>query len=266
MPYININNINLYYEERGSGYPLILIMGLGADRTAWERHVIEFEKYFHCILIDNRGVGNSDKPKDSYDSLTMARDVLELMDVLKIEKAHVNGCSMGGMIAQELALHSPERISAIVFTASMAKLDTYGKRLIETFADAYEELCRLEFLKFVNLIIYSRKYHSEKITELLEEERKDLYNPEPMPSYAYRRQAEVCIKHDAIQRLHLIEVPCLVYAGESDLISSVSHAKWMADTLPDAKLEIVKGRGHVFHFEEVDKYNRTVVDFLKRVH
>ena len=98
MPAITTTDgISIHYETRGEGEPLLLVMGLGADGSVWEEHVQEYEKHFQCVLIDNRGVGQSDKPAGPYSTERMARDVLEVAESLGFERAHAAGISMGGV-------------------------------------------------------------------------------------------------------------------------------------------------------------------------
>jgi len=262
VPYVSANGINIFYEVRGKGHPLILLMGLGADGAAWEVHVAEFEKYFSCYLIDNRGAGKTDKPEGPYDTVTMANDVLGLMDALNIEHAHINGCSLGGMIAQEIALTAPQRTDAIVLTASMAKLDNYGISLLRSYLYANEHYPRRQFRQFVNLTVYSRHYFNSYGEMLVQKEDAAVRNPTPQPEFAYRAQIEAILAHDSVARLSHIKNPCLVYTGDSDFLSPVEHADWMAQTLPKGELCVMEDRGHVFHFEEAERYNRKVVDFL----
>src|SRR5690606_31420471 len=109
MPLVKSNGINLYYEERGVGDPLLLLMGITAPGAAWEKHVAFWEKSFRCILIDNRGVGKSDKPPGPYSTAQMADDCAGLLVNLGLEKIKVVGCSMGSTIAQQLAIRHPEK-------------------------------------------------------------------------------------------------------------------------------------------------------------
>ena len=104
MPHLQTNGINMFYEEQGSGDPLLLIMGITAPGAVWEAHADAWQENFRCIMGDNRGVGQSDKPEGPYSSEMMADDYAGLLDELGIEKARVVGCSMGSIIAQQLAL------------------------------------------------------------------------------------------------------------------------------------------------------------------
>lgn len=114
MPFVDTNGIRMHYEERGSGEPLVLLMGLGAPGSLWEDHVQAFEQHFRCLLVDNRGAGESDKPAGPYSTRMMAEDTAGLLRALGVEQARVAGISMGSGIAQELALAYPELVRSLV--------------------------------------------------------------------------------------------------------------------------------------------------------
>src|SRR4030065_499777 len=110
MPHVQANGINIYYESQGEGEPLFLIAGLGATHHLWELQVPSFACWFRVVTFDNRGAGDSDKPPEPYSIALFADDTAALMDALGIERAHVYGQSMGGIIAQEFALRHPQRL------------------------------------------------------------------------------------------------------------------------------------------------------------
>src|SRR4028119_2140224 len=114
MPLLPVNGIDMYYEERGSGEPLLLIMGITAAGSVWEKHAAYWEKSFRCIIADNRGVGLSGKPASPYSTELMADDYAGLLEALHIENVPVIGCSMGSAIAQQLALRHPEKVKSLV--------------------------------------------------------------------------------------------------------------------------------------------------------
>src|SRR6202453_3106721 len=108
MPFVESNGIKLYYEEHGTGDPLLLLMGITARGAVWQKHADEWSKEFRCIVPDNRGVGLSDKPAGVYSTEQMADDSAGLLSALGIESARVVGCSMGSTIAPQLALRHPQ--------------------------------------------------------------------------------------------------------------------------------------------------------------
>ena len=114
MPTVRVGDINMYYEIHGKGEPLLLIMGLGSDLTSWIFQIPEFSKKYRVIAFDNRGVGRSDAPDVPYSTAMMADDTTGLLDALGIERAHILGLSMGGFIAQELALKYPQRVKSLI--------------------------------------------------------------------------------------------------------------------------------------------------------
>jgi pimeloyl-ACP methyl ester carboxylesterase len=123
MPIAKAGEIDIYYEIHGKGLPLIMILGLGQDLATWDFQVGEFSKHFRLIVFDNRDSGRSSQSLAPYTTEDMARDTLGLMDYLDIERAHVLGTSMGGMIAQQVAFLAPERVMRLV----LASTTTTGK-------------------------------------------------------------------------------------------------------------------------------------------
>src|SRR5512136_1643850 len=132
MPLARLNGINVNYRVEGQGEPLVMIMGFTAGRVGWMPQIPFFRKYYRVITFDNRGAGKSDKPPGPNSTRMMADDTVKLMDVLGIEKAHIMGLSMGGMIAQELAINYPQRVMKLVLAATYARQD-------ETSAGALEQ-------------------------------------------------------------------------------------------------------------------------------
>src|SRR6476469_1752432 len=117
------NGVKIYYHEKGKGQPLVLIMGFGADGTVWEKHLAVYQKHFRCIVLDNRGVGKSDQPIGPYSTQMMAADTIAVMDHAGVSSAYVAGISMGGAIAQELAINYPDRVTKLLLVSTWAKFN-----------------------------------------------------------------------------------------------------------------------------------------------
>ena len=128
MSIARIGDVDLYYEEHGAGDPLLLVMGLGADSTAWMFQVPDFARHYRTIVFDNRGVGRSAKPPGPYSIAQMADDTAGLLDTSGVERCHVVGVSMGGMIAQELALRHPARVRGLVLACTYPEPDAEIER------------------------------------------------------------------------------------------------------------------------------------------
>src|SRR2546425_3248297 len=142
MPKVRVNGIQIFYEEAGRGEPLILIMGFGADHLAWAFQVRALAARYRVVTFDNRGAGQSDAPEPPYTIHTMADDTAGLMDALGLESAHVVGASMGGMIAQELALAHPARVRSVHLACTAARPDAHMKALLTAWRDMRTALTR----------------------------------------------------------------------------------------------------------------------------
>ena len=118
MPTANIGDVEIYYEEHGSGEPLIMVLGLGQDIATWGFQIAELSKQVRLIVFDNRDCGKSSRCSENYTTKSMAQDILGLMDHLRIEKTHLLGTSMGGMIAQHVALMAPERLQSLILAGT----------------------------------------------------------------------------------------------------------------------------------------------------
>jgi 3-oxoadipate enol-lactonase len=118
MPKATIGDLGLYYEEHGSGEPLIMVLGLGQDVATWGFQISELSKHLRLIVFDNRDSGKSSRCPDNYTTESMGQDILGLMNHLRIKKTHLLGTSMGGMIAQHVALMAPERLKSLILAGT----------------------------------------------------------------------------------------------------------------------------------------------------
>ena len=118
MPTAKIRDVQIYYEEHGQGPPLIMLLGLGQDIATWEFQIAELSRHVRLIVPDNRDSGQSSRCSENYTTETMAQDIIELMEYLGIDRAHLLGTSMGGMIAQHVALMAPERLKSLILAGT----------------------------------------------------------------------------------------------------------------------------------------------------
>ena len=251
------------YQESGSGEPLILLMGLGAPSEKWAPHIAAYEKHFHCYATDNRGAGISDKPVAyAYTIREMAEDTIAFMDAMDIEKAHFNGISMGGAIAQYLAVFYPERVRSVILTNTFPNCCVTFRRSIELVREANGQLDPITAGRLTQWIIYAQPFQEEHEDEMLKAEAEDLAYPHPMPSYAFKAQCNAILGFDILDRLPEIKAPVLIVGGELDLFAPVYVTKKMAEAIPGAKLYMAPGGGHVQHWEQLEKYNQVTLDFL----
>ncbi len=198
MPRIDIGELSLNVEERGTGPAFLFIPGLVGLLNAWEFQMAEFSKRYRCIAFDHRGAGDSDKPKDAYSTELIARDAIALMDTLGIDKAHVAGTSTGGCVLQNLAIDHPERLRCCIFSNTWVKADEYITRVQMTrkrIALAYgpEEYVKVSSL-FTNGAMQFR-YDLDKVMEL---ERRALKTVAPVDVLAGR--LDMTLAHDRTRR------------------------------------------------------------------
>ncbi len=264
MPLVETNGIQMSYEEQGSGPPLILIMGITAPGAAWEAHVEAWQKNFRCIIVDNRGVGASDKPEGPYSSAMMADDYAGLMDALGIEKASVVGCSMGSIIAQQLTLRHPEKVQSAVLMCTWARCDRYAASVFEHIKHCKARLRPEEFMNYLQLLIFTKpSWDADDFYQTMLDGRIDAGRGEcPQPLHAVEAQAAACIDHDVYDDLGKIAAPCLVIGGQNDIFTPRWMAEETAAALPEADLHLYEGSGHAFHWENLDDFNPRVRDWL----
>ncbi|PWJ59658.1 pimeloyl-ACP methyl ester carboxylesterase [Dyadobacter jejuensis] len=264
MPTIETNGIQLHYELRGEGEPLLLIMGITAPGSVWEPHVADWQAHFQCIIADNRGVGFSDKPAGPYSSEEMADDYAGLLDHLGIQRVAVVGCSMGSIIAQQLAIRHPDKVKSLVLMCPWARCDAYAKGVFEAMVQAKARYTPEEFSLHIQLLIFSKSHWDkpEALKSLEEGRIADGLNPYPQPLHGLVGQAAACINHQAVAELSTIGCPTLVIGGKADIFTPVWMAQEVADGIAGSELFLYDDLGHAFHFENTPDFNPRVRQWL----
>jgi pimeloyl-ACP methyl ester carboxylesterase len=251
--------IDLAYREAGRGEPLVLAMGLGADGGAWQRHVERWAATFRCIAVDNRGAGRSSAPPGPYRTGELADDYAELIGELGLGPARVVGVSMGGAIAQELALRHPRLVRRLVLVSSWARLDAYTAEVFANLAAVRAQADPATFTRLLQLWIWSPGWFDRHGPEL----GAELAAPGPMSQHAFAAQAAACAGHDALDRLGSIAVPTLVTAGSWDVFTPPRFAAELVAAIPGARLEVFEGSAHTHHWERLDEFNDLVLRWLR---
>jgi pimeloyl-ACP methyl ester carboxylesterase len=262
---VQANGQELYYELHGDGPPLVLVMGIGYDSSLWTlAQVPALSTQFQVILVDNRDAGRSSQATHSYTMSDMADDLAGLLDALRVQRSHLLGLSMGGMIAQEFAIRHPDRLDRLVLTGTGAAPARSAIDPIQIWSwvkanDATGEIFGGQ--QFVSLFstAFLRNHQAVRdTTELL------AGNPFPMSPEAYGRQADAYRHFDALDRLATITAPTLVVVGEQDLLTPPWIVREVADAIPGAQFEVIRGHGtsHLVPLERPDEFNRLVLKFL----
>jgi 3-oxoadipate enol-lactonase len=267
MPKAKVNGISINYRAQGKGEPLVLIMGYSGDQTGWMFQTRAFKKYYRVITFDNRGVGKTDKPTGAYSTKMMADDTVGLMDHLGIKKAHVLGISMGGMIAQAVAIGYPERIDRLVLGCTFAGRSgpsglspEYPKAL--GFGESYtdDDARSMPILKLVNNL-YSLAFNRPVFRIMLVPMAK--IQARFSGNTGLRGQLEAVLGHNTLDNLPAVNVPTLAMSGTKDRVIKPSSSEVIAKLIPNAKLVQIDGGSHAFNIEMSGRFNREVLSFLR---
>jgi pimeloyl-ACP methyl ester carboxylesterase len=272
MPHVQVNDLSMYYEIQGTqGSPLLLIMGLGASQIEWPPAVVEKLATQHrVILFDNRGIGQTVYSPEPYTLLQLATDAVTLLDVLKIEKAHIFGISMGGMIAQHLVLHYPTKVMGLVLGCTTAGkpdkpiLVSPTKEVLSILTRPASDN-RAQMVRENWHIAYTSAFVETRQAYLEERLQRVLAYPSPRPD-AYKQQIGAIIhSHDTFSRLQTITQPVLVQTGSEDKIIPPQNATLLAEQIPNAQLIVYPNAGHVYLEEANPQATEDILTFLQQV-
>lgn len=270
MPEAIIGNLSFYYEIHGEGYPLVLIRGLGSNADHWYGQLPSLSEKYRVITFDNRGIARSKDPRsNNHDAaLTvplMAEDTLGLLNALDLDRPHIMGLSMGGMIAQELAISHPERVNGLV----LACTHPGGTRQIRATAKV-EEL-------FKKMVYVGNPQSKMDAAPVLFDPDTLAHRPECAGKYAeislkhpagpeiLTRQWMAVEGHDTWDRLPKIKAPTLVLTGDADVLIPPGNSEILAERIPNARLRVIPGGGHQILVEEADACNEAILTFLASI-
>jgi 3-oxoadipate enol-lactonase len=251
MPLVPVGEVELDCERRGSGAPLLLIMGMSGTSLHWgERFLAALQRDFELIAYDHRGVGESTRLRGATTIVEMAEDAVGLLDALEIESAHVLGISMGGMIAQELALAHPERVRTLTLGCTYCGGEgsvASSAEVLQRLSEAMMSGDRARALRTAFEINFSRAAGADG----------DLYarflavgEQRPVAVPVIFAQLQACIAHDTNARLPQVEPPTLVVHGTDDQLLPVANGRLIASRVGGSRLEILDGVGHMFFWEQ----------------
>ncbi len=261
MPKVRVGQIELFYKEDGHCEPVVWIHGLGIDHRVWGLQMPRFTPHFRCLVFDNRDAGQSDRSPGSYTIKTMADDAIGLMDALAIDAAHIVGLSMGGAIAQELAIAHPARVKRLVLVSTYASSDRRGADVLNSFALMRARFSREEYARATTPWVFT---HQDYLVPGLVEAvtTRFLEDPYFLPADVYARQVEAALSHFTEDRLSRITAPTLIVTGDDDVLTPIRFAKTLHEQTPGAKLAVIPGGGHAVILTHAGEFNRLVLAFL----
>jgi 3-oxoadipate enol-lactonase len=265
MPYAIINKIRMHYEVAGQGDPVLMINGLSAPAVSWVLQVNALSAHFRVVTFDNRGVGETDLPPEPvYTTAQMADDAAALLRHLGLSRAHVIGASMGGTIAQELALRHPKLVRSLVLVCTWADADARFLHTVESWmALAYRVPVEERYRHVVYPWLFTPVFFAKR--ENVEQAfQRALAYPHQTKAEAIERQGRGVLAWNGtrVKRLPAIRVPTLVLVGKDDILTPAAFSELVAKKIRRARLAVLPG-AHAFFLEESELFNRTVLRFLR---
>lgn len=266
MPQVSFGGININYEVFGQGDPLLLIMGFGMPGAAWAP-MLPFLSGFQCICFDNRGTGYSDKPEGIYTIGEMAEDASNLLRAIGVERANVYGISMGGMIAQELALRHPEQVSKAVLGCTMPggpNAIRAADEILQTLVAGSRIMSRdPDFgLDMVLPLLYPPEFLSAhpEIKHLM---LAGMRLAPPTPPETADRLIPGLMQFDAYDRLHEIRCPVLIVHGAKDVLIPPRNAALLEERIPNAELFMIPDAGHNYPVADMLGIHQRITGWLR---
>jgi 3-oxoadipate enol-lactonase len=257
-------DVILAWEEVGDGPPVLLIHGLGYDRRGWGPAPRILADTFRMVTFDNRGVGDSGAPPGPYSTATMAADALAVLDDARVERVHLVGTSLGGMVAQELALSWPDRIETLVLTATTPGGDDgvpMPQRSVELFAEFGEDPSQVNLRRIVenSLSAQTVATRPELVAEIF-----DYRLNHPPRLDGWHAQAAAGRTFASLSSLHELDLPTLVIHGTDDNVVDYRNAALLVRAIPGAELVSLPDAGHLCFWERPSEFASTVRAFVER--
>jgi 3-oxoadipate enol-lactonase len=254
------SGVRIAWERRGAGEPLLLIHGLGYARWGWEPVVDSLAEQHEVVLFDNRGIGESGAPDGLYSVRMLAEDAVAVLDASGLKRAHVLGTSLGGMVALQVALDWPERVDRLVLactTPGGAAAAPMPERTIRLMQEAPALPLEVALRRFVENA-FGPEPDRALVERILEHRLATAQSPT-----AWAAQAAAGASFDVWDRVPEIGVPTLVLTGDQDAVVDPHNSELLAARIAGARLEMFPGAGHLFFWEQPERFVELVAEFLR---
>lgn len=261
VPTLGVAGTELHYERAGDGEPLLLIQGMSGTHAAWGRPFLAgLEADFDCVVFDNRGIGLSGVVADPFTIADMAADAAGVLDGLGLESAHVLGISMGGMIAQELALAHPGRLRSLTLGCTYA--GGPGSRLMDPadFASLAEAMASGDQDRVFRAMWELNLSPDFRAEQSRYDDFAAMAAALPVPRRTVELQLQAIVAHDTHARLPGLETPTLVVHGTVDRVLGAANGPQIDSLLPNSRLELLEDVGHLFWWEQPERSAALVRD------
>jgi 3-oxoadipate enol-lactonase len=260
VAYTTVDGACLYWEASGEGDPLLLIQGLGFSSAMWFRLLPALEARHHVVRYDARGIGRSDVPPGPYTIERMAADAAAVLDAAGVDAAHVFGCSLGGIVAQEFAITYPDRLMSLVLCCTHpAGTDAvWPEQAVMDMLRDRTALSPEESIRASVPFAYSPTTPQERVDEDVQR-RIDV----PNTAEGYTNQLMGGLGYPGTKsRLGQIRVPTLVMTGDADQMVPPANTDILAEAIPDARTLLIRGAGHVVFTDAPDEVATAMLEFL----
>ena len=263
MPKTNVRGLEMFYDLQGDGPPVVLIAGLSQDHLGWAFQVPALTAAgYRSLAFDSRDAGQTAQSTSPYDIRQMAEDTIGLMDAVGLPSAHIVGLSMGGMIAQEMAINHPSRVSSLTLVCTFAAGDPQAMGMLRAWRASRPHCDDVDFVLMLSPWLFTYRFFQqpEAVKGFLE---LVAGNPFPQSAAGFQRQCDAVMKHDTRDRLGRIEAPTHVIVGSEDVLTPARHSRWLAERIGGGKLTEVPNAAHVLTIENADAFNRVLIEFLQ---
>ena len=263
MGSVTVEGRSLYYEEQGEGTPLVFLSGLGGDTRAFGVSLRHFAPSYRAMALDARDVGRSDRMPagSSYTSADLADDAAAWLAAVGAGPAHVVGHSLGGLVAQELAIRHPGRVRSLVLASTHAGSNPWRKAVLASWVELRRTATPAEFTRGTLPWLVGPSFYElpQQVDGLIRFAERNEWHQDPA---AFTRQARVAADHDARGRLGSIRVPTLVISGERDIVNPPPVALALAGEIAGSRVAILPDVGHLPHIEAGPRFRSEIAGFL----
>ncbi|VTU18193.1 Non-heme chloroperoxidase [Variovorax sp. PBS-H4] len=265
MPHITANGVRTFYRTLGQGPALLLIAGNGMDHTAFDEQLPVFAEHFRCIVYDLRGIGSSEVPASGYTPREMAEDALALLSALEIEQAHIAGYSLGGAIAQEMALAQPQRVLSLSLYSSYERPLPYMRLRYDILIKVVEETTPELWAMYSAFSAFGPEFINAHERALRNEiaKRIDRWEQGDAPSrIGLAGHYRAILAHDTAERLCDIRCPAWIAVGSADAVTPAWHSQRMHQLIAGSTLSVFPGKPHRILNFEAEEFTRDALAFL----
>lgn len=260
------DGVDIAYDVWGKrdGEPLLMIQGLGTDSRGWALQRMALGRHYRCYALDNRGTGQSGRPSGPYDLEQMALDAVAVLDAERVERAHVMGASMGGVIAQIVAVRNPDRVRSVVLACTACRHHEWRRELLAEWAAAVGGGRGMSALSEDSLHWLIGPRLRKRFGVWLNLLARLVLQSPPEP---FISQIQAILNASDELRFELVKLaaPTLVITGSQDALTPIGDAEELAELIPGAELFEVRGAAHGLMVEAPNAFNRAVLKFLERV-